>query len=82
MIEIWAPRWHDKKVLIAKHKVHGGENKIRFTKTKQYDGKIFRVDGERLSSYPIESNGKIQCYAVPLEVVVGEPSDENQLEFL
>jgi len=32
MIEIWSPRWHDRKVLIAKYRVCTGDNHIILTK--------------------------------------------------
>ncbi len=66
MIEIWQPRWHDRKVLIAKYKVKE-DNDIVFTKTKCYKDKVFSLKGDVIRGYPLETNGKIQCYAVPLE---------------
>mgnify|MGYP001360961188 CR=1 FL=1 len=71
MIEIWKPRWHDKKVLIAKYKVQD-VNEIVFTKTKCFKGKTFRVLGNDIVKYPVESNGSILCYAVPLDIVLGQ----------
>jgi hypothetical protein len=65
-IEIWQPRWKDKKVLIAKYKVQTN-NKIIFTKTKTLEGKEYFITAEKISKYPIEDNGKIACYAVPLD---------------
>ena len=64
MIDIWQPRWHDRTVLIAKHKV-GEENVIRFLKAKSLPG-IYRVSGSVVRGYPTRSNGKIACYEVPL----------------
>lgn len=66
MIEIWQPRWHDRKVLISKFKVDPGDNEIIFTKTKSLQGK-FHISGEKIKQYPIESNGMIDCYTVPLK---------------
>lgn len=66
MIEIWEPRWHDRTVLIAVHKVSSGLNEIKFTKTPSLEGKIYTLPSETIRKYPIESNGKINCYAVPL----------------
>lgn len=65
-IEIWQPRWKDRKVLIAKYKVQTN-NKIIFTKAKTLEGKDFYISAEKISQYPIEDNGKIACYAVPLD---------------
>lgn len=69
MIEIWQPRWHDRKVLIAKYKVMRGINKIVFTKAKCLKGKVFEVEGSLIVKHPLETNGAIQCYAMPLEEV-------------
>lgn len=71
-IPIWQPRHHDNKVLIATKKVRA-HNKIIFTyqdkKSKQgpLSGKEFYISSERIKKYPKESNGVLQCYAVPLE---------------
>ena len=67
MIEIWSPRWHDRKVLIAKYKVCSGINEIIFTKAKSLKGMKFRIQGIEISKYPIETNGTIDCYAVPMD---------------
>lgn len=64
-IEIWQPRWHDRVVLIAKHKV-ASRNVVVFTKTKALKGRYY-VSGEDITACPLESNGKIECYAVPLD---------------
>ena len=69
MIKIWAPRWHDRKVLISRYKVKEGINEIQFTKTKLFEGEIFRLTDKQIKKYPLESNGTIKCYAVPLDVV-------------
>ena len=66
-MEIWSPRWHDRVVLIAKYKVTDGLNTIKFTKAKSLKGKVFTLSGEAIRKHPLESNGKIPCYAVPLE---------------
>jgi hypothetical protein len=72
MIEIWAPRWHDRVVLIAKYKVCAGKNRIIFTKAKNLKGRVFVVDGLDIGKCPLESNGTILCYAVPLELLKDE----------
>lgn len=71
MIEIWQPRWKDRKVLIAKFKVREGVNEIRFTKAPSLGTDIFRVNSEVIRACPIGSNGKLDCYEVPLDSVVG-----------
>jgi hypothetical protein len=65
MIEIWQPRYKDRKVLIATYKV-GDTNTIVFTKSKYLKGKVFKVSGEVIRKYPKETNGTIECYAVPM----------------
>lgn len=65
LIEIWQPRWKDRRVLIAKYKV-ANDNKIVFTKARSLDREYY-MSGEKIRSYPLESNGKIPCYAVPLD---------------
>jgi hypothetical protein len=67
MITIWNPRWHDRKVLIAKYRVVNGPNIIRFTKAKSLKDKDYMMTGEQIRTYPLETNGKIPCYAVPLD---------------
>lgn len=69
MIKIWEPRWHDRVALIAKYKVKDGPNTIKFTKGS-LRGKMYTMDGADIRSYPLETNGKIPCYAVPLDVLL------------
>ena len=64
MIEIYAPRWRDRVVLIAKYKVTPGANKVRFTKAGSYNG-IYNVDSSVIYKSPLDTNGRIDCYAVP-----------------
>lgn len=75
IIEIWQPRWKDRKVLISIYKV-GEHNLIKFTKTPSLRGKYFRMSGKKIREYPVTTNGKIRCYEVPLadleEVVLSE----------
>lgn len=73
IIEIYAPRWHDRKVLIACHKA-SVNNKIIFTKAPTLPG-VYSIKGDKIAKYPIESNGVIKCYAVPLEDLTLEESD-------
>ncbi len=65
MIEIWSPRWKDRTVLIACSKVREGINLIRFTKTPSMTG-TYSVDSDVIRACPTQSNGKIQCFVVPL----------------
>lgn len=64
-IEIWDPRWHDRKVLIARRKVTPGKNIIKITKGAAR-GK-YQMSSIAINSYPLETNGVIECYAVPLD---------------
>lgn len=70
VISIWQPRWHDNKVLIACHKV-GKKNRIVFTKAPTLEG-VYLVDGAEVEKCKKESNGRIMCYAVPLELLKKE----------
>jgi hypothetical protein len=65
LIQIWQPRWKDRKVLIAKFRV-GTHNEIVFTKTKSMPDKYY-LSGETIKKYPLETNGRIQCYAVHMD---------------
>lgn len=53
--------------MIAKYKVGNGMNEIVFTKAKCLKGKRFRIPGIEIVKHPIETNGTIDCYVVPLE---------------
>lgn len=66
LIEIWQPRYKDRVVLVAKYKV-GTHNKIVFTKAKHLEGKEYYISGAKASTYPIDNNGKIACYTIPLD---------------
>jgi len=76
-IEVWAPRFHDKKVLIAPYKVQNGMNRIIFTKTMR--DKRLLMDGAKIKSYPMESNGTIGCHAVPMKDFEMEKTDQEEL---
>lgn len=76
-ISIWAPRFKDKKVLIAPYHVRPGINRIVFTKTMR--DKRLLMDGAKIKSYPMESNGTIGVYAVPLGDFENEPTNQETL---
>lgn len=65
VLEIWEPRWHDRRALIAKYKV-GEHNKITFPKTKSMPDTYY-LSGKTIKKYKQESNGTIMCYCVPLD---------------
>lgn len=66
-IKILEPRWHDRVVLVAKHKV-GTHNILKF-KAKQYPDEYY-LSAETCRKYPLDSNGVIPCYAVSLDELV------------
>ena len=77
MITIWEPRWHDRKVLIAAHKVQE-QNEIVFTRTKSIPATTkFRISGKEIRQYPISTNGAIDCYEVPLDIILKNPYTEE-----
>ena len=69
-IDIWAPRYKDRAILIAKYKV-GTHNEITFSKAKHLPDAYY-LSGETIRRYPLETNGRIACFAVP----------ESELELL
>lgn len=75
LIEIWQPRWHDRKVLLARHKV-GNHNKIVFTKAPTLTGEYY-ISGRDVHQCDLETNGKIDCYAVPLSLL--EPLETHEI---
>lgn len=64
-IEIWQPRYHDRTVLIATYKVKQ-DNVIIFTKAKHLPDEYY-LSGETIKKYPVETNGTISCYVVPMK---------------
>ena len=72
--EIWQPRYKDAVVLLAAHKV-GDHNKIVFTKAKHLSQEPYYVSGKTVKQYKKETNGRIDCYAVPLSEL--EPLELN-----
>ena len=74
-LEVWTPRYHDKKdgegewiALVAKYKVDQASPIIivDFTKAKHLKGQRYAIRKDKAQSYPIETNTKIECYAIPL----------------
>ena len=65
--DIWQPRWHDRKVLIAKHKVVSNvtTHVIQFSKAPTLPHE-YHIPTAQLSKYPVETNGTVPCYCVPL----------------
>lgn len=63
--DIWNPRWHDKRVLMAVHKV-SDHNRVVFSKSKALKGEFY-ISGKIVKRYKKENNGKIECFSVPLD---------------
>lgn len=71
MIEVWQPRWKDRRVLIARYKIPAGQDfKIKITQSAAKG--IYKVTNDLVCKSPIEQMktraGKfIQMRAVPLD---------------
>ncbi len=79
LFEVWAPRWHDEKVLLKASKV-GAHNKILFTKTPTLP-EMYYLSGKTVKKYRKESNGRIDCYAVPMkELQILQLTENSQFE--
>lgn len=74
-LEIWMPRYssaytatRERVALLAKYKVDNATPilLVEFTKAKHLIGQRFAIKRTDAQSYPVDSNGKIDCYAVPM----------------
>lgn len=75
--EIWRPRYHGvKTVMLADYKV-GTHNKIVFTKAKDMGTSPYYISGARAKKFKKETNGKIDCYAVPVSELEPLEFDEK-----
>ena len=79
MIYIWEPKYSTNECLIATTKVAQGKNEIMFTKAKHLQGKIFECSSDDIFNSHIVTNGKIACYAVPMEKLHLVENKENVL---
>lgn len=79
-LDIWAPRYSDaytatdeRVALLAQYKVAQSSPVIivDFTKAKHLKGQRFCITREAVQRYPLDSNGKIPCYAVPMSAFEG-----------
>lgn len=69
-ISIWEPRWKDNVCLIAKYKVPNEKFEIVFTKTASLSKYVYEADGTWIkNNCTLDTNGKIPCYAVPMEAL-------------
>lgn len=64
LLLIKQPRWKDRVALLAKYKI-GTHNIVRFTETPSMTQDYY-ISGEAVRQHPLTSNGKIECYQVPL----------------
>lgn len=69
MIEIWQPKYKTNSVLIATYKVANGTNLIKFTKAKHLQGLVFEASGSDIRSCPIQTNGRVDCFDVPMSML-------------
>ena len=80
LINIFAPRWKDRTILIADWKI-GKDNDIDITATKKdgtrYFPEVFHATGEWLQAYPLEDkpNGKMRI--VPLQALFELKLDQD-----
>lgn len=74
---IWQPRWHDSVVLIAKFKVRE-QNEIVFTKAPSLPGS-YQLSGEAIRKCPLDTNGRVDCYAVPLDLLLKGENHQTTL---
>ena len=63
--DIWQPRWKDRTVLLAAHKV-GTHNLVVFTKAPTLPGEYY-ISGRDVHMCSKTTNGKIEVYEVPLK---------------
>lgn len=70
-IEIWSPRFHDRRILIGKYHLDNNMQhfKIVFTDTRKDTSirypETYYLDRKTIQRYKLESNGIIPCYSVP-----------------
>ena len=67
IFEIWEPRWHDRVVLVNKMRVTN-HNVIVFTRAPSLPGVYYFPKDVAIRS-PLDSNGKIACYAIDLDLL-------------
>jgi len=74
-MDIWYPRYKDRKingdwvVLLSCKTVKFATSLIlvSFVRAKHLQGQRFAILKSDVMKYPVESNGSIDCYAVPME---------------
>ena len=83
-IKIWQPRYKDNVCLIATYNVMPGDNIVYFTNAKHLLGKEYYITGKDITSCPLDSNGKVPCYAVPMSKLqlVRDKNDVQQENYV
>ena len=65
-IRIWQPKYCTKEVLVAVSKVRPSKNYVYFCADRNWED-LYSFDGEKvINECKVTSNGKIDCYCVPL----------------
>jgi hypothetical protein len=72
-IEIWQPRFHDRKVLIKPFNIKEGLNRVIFTKC---DMPNLIISSRMIRNCPMEEHGSKGVYAVPLEMFSKEKTNQ------
>lgn len=65
VFKIHEPRWHDKRVLLAAHKLRDFNVVELSEKSGSWAG-LYYISGKNARKFPIQSNGVIAVKAVPL----------------
>jgi hypothetical protein len=76
-LDIWTPRYSDayttgdRVALLAKYKVDHASPTIliTFTKAKHLAGQRFAIARQKAQSFPLDTNGRITCYAIPMSAL-------------
>lgn len=79
MIKIWAPRYHDRKVLVARYKLPCGTG-VDLEIQKGACKGFYHASSELIAKSPIESmrtksGGTIQVRAIPLDELERKKND-------
>lgn len=81
VFEIYAPRWHDKTVLLKAEKVKNAKTtwlKIKFTKAPSMEGD-WVISRAKALTFPLTTNGTAQMRAVPLNQLSVLEIDEKDI---
>ena len=75
ILDVWFPRYSsvytetgERVALLAKYKVEQSTPIliVEFTKAKHLKGQRYAIRRSNVMKFPLDSNGKIPCYAVPM----------------